>query len=113
MKKPKKYKHLDQANRDRIQAMLDNGHRQKDIARILGVNSGTISREIKRNRRRKRKKGGIILGHYEASVAEHKAMVRREASKYQGKKIHENDKLKKLVIRGLKKHGLQMKYLEE
>lgn len=102
MKKTKKYRHLDQAKRDRLQAMLDSGHKQKDIAKILGVDPGTVSREIQRNRRKIRKKGGTINGKYEATVAEHKALVWREASKYQGKKIEEDNALRAYIIEKLK-----------
>ena len=104
MRKTKKYKHLDQAKRDRIQAMLENGLKQKDIAKVLGVNPGTVSREIARNRRKIRKKGGTLNGRYEAGVAEHKALVRREASKYQGKKIEEDNDLRKYIIKKLKRY---------
>lgn len=104
MKEIKKYQHLNQSSRDRIQAMLNSGHKQKEVAQVLGVNPGTISREIARNGRKVRRKGGTLNGRYEATVAEHKALVRREASKYQGKKIEENSGLRKYIIRKLKKY---------
>ena len=104
MKKKKKYKHFNQAKRDRLQDMLESGMRQNKIALILEVDPATISREIKRNRRKIRKKGSTILGKYEASVAEHKALVRREASKYQGKKIEQNNELRTYIIEKLKKY---------
>jgi IS30 family transposase len=43
------FKHLSLSDRNVIHNMLDNGNFQKDIAIALGVNPGTISREIKRN----------------------------------------------------------------
>lgn len=104
MKKKKGYEHFSQAKRDRLQALLDSGHKQKAIAEILEVSQSTISREIRRNRRKIRKKGGMLLGKYEATVANHKALVRREASKYQGKKIEENNDLRKYIIRMLKEY---------
>lgn len=104
MRETKKYRHLNQTDRDRIQAMLGGGHKKKEIALVLGVNPGTISREVDRNRRKIRKKGGTIKGKYESTVAEHKALVRREASKYQGKKIEENSELRKYIISKLKKY---------
>lgn len=104
MKIKKKYGHLDQAKRDRIQALLKSGHNQKEIAETLGVDPATISREIQRNRRKIRKKGETINGKYEATVAGHKALVRREASKYQGRKIEQNKDLRKYIIRKLKKY---------
>lgn len=104
MGKTRNYRHLNQADRDRIQSMLNNGHKQKEVAQVLGVTPATISREIQRNRRKIRKKGGTINGKYEATAAEHKALVRREASKYQGKKIEQNNDLRKYIIRKLKQY---------
>ena len=107
---PKKHKrlywHLTQANRDRLQAMRDEGTKQEEIAKILKVDPSTISREITRNRRKYRKKKNIKNrnARYEASAAHHKAYVRRKYAKYQGKKINENDDLKKYIVKGLKKH---------
>lgn len=102
MEKEKKYAHFDQVKRDRLQALLESGCQQKVMAKILGVNQSTISREISRNRKKKRQKGGVKIGPYEASIAEHKALVRREASKYQGMKIEEDNQLQKYVIEKLK-----------
>jgi transposase, IS30 family len=100
--KKKKYGHLTQQERDRIEALLESGHTQKEIAKILKRNESTISRELKRNRRKIKKKGGTIDGKYEASVAEQKAYVKRKYSKYQGKKINQNKELEKYIIKGLK-----------
>ena len=102
MKKKKRYEHLRQQKRDRLQALWESGHKQKEIAKILEVDKSTIAREIKRNRRKKRCRGGTKNGPYVATVAEHKAYVRRKYSKYQGKKINEDDLLKTYIIRGLK-----------
>lgn len=103
-KQKKKYKHLDQLKRDRIQSLLDNGHKQKEIAKVIGINKSTVSREIKRNRRKIRKKGGTIDGPYEATVADHKAYVRRKYTKYQGKKISEDKQLREYIIEGLQQY---------
>lgn len=104
MNKKKKYEHLDQAKRDRLQAMLDGGLKQNKIAEVLKVDPSTICREIERNRRKIRKKGGTIDGRYQAAIAEHKALVRRENSKYQGMKIEQERDLRKYVIEKLRKH---------
>lgn len=101
--KRKKYGHLTQYERDRIEALLSVGHKQKEIANILKRDRGTISREIARNRRTKRKKKRIVKGKYEASVAQHKTYVRRKYAKYQGKKINENNALKICIVKELKK----------
>jgi IS30 family transposase len=88
-KKPK----LNQFERDRIQALLLAGHSQKEIARVIGRDKGTISREIANNSR----KDGI----YNARYAQHLARVKRIYAKYQGKKINENNDLKKWITNGL------------
>jgi len=98
-----KYHHLTQKERDRIQALLDAGHRQKEIARILGRNKGTISREIKRNRRRVRSKEGTRDGPYLANLAQTKADNRERKRRYRWKKINVNDRLKEYVIESLKR----------
>jgi|WetSurMetagenome_2_1015567.scaffolds.fasta_scaffold314753_1 transposase, IS30 family len=101
--KNKKYGHFTQDERDRLQAMLEGGQKQKEIAKVLNRDTGSISREIKRNRRRRHKNGRTIYGRYEATVAGNKSFVRRKYSKYQGKKINENEELKNYIITKLKK----------
>lgn len=96
MKRKQLFKHLDQFDRDRIEALLATGHRQKEIAAILQVDKATISREINRRKRKD--------GHYEAATAEHKAKVARSASKYQGMKIEEYPELRQQIIEGLVAH---------
>ena len=100
------YRHLIQADRDRLEALRDMGVTQKEIAKVLKVDQGTISREIFRNRRRYRKKKNIKNKNacYEADVANHKAYVRRKYAKYQGKNIIECDDLRRHIIKKLKKH---------
>lgn len=95
--------HLKQFDRDRIQAMKDAGIKQYNIAKVLGRNPSVISQEIKRNRRRIRSRGGNKDGPYEASVANHKAYVRRRESKYQGLKIRSNKDLENYITTRLKK----------
>ena len=99
----KNYNHLNQFNRDRIEAMEIAGFKQKEIAKILGYHPTTVGREIKRNRRKIRSRGGNKDGPYEASVANHKAYVRRRESKYQGLKIRNDKDLEKYIVIGLKK----------
>lgn len=104
--KKRSYRHLTQTDRDRLQALRDAGTKQKEIAHILKVDPSTISREIARNRRKYRQKKKIKNknARYEAGVAEQKAYVRRKYAKYQGKKINENNALRKYIIAKLKKH---------
>lgn len=105
-KHTRSYQHLTQADRDRLQALRDAGTKQKEIAKILKVDPSTISREISRNRRKYRKKKNIKNknARYEAGVAEQKAYVRRKYAKYQGKKINENENLRRYIIKKLKKY---------
>jgi len=100
--KQKNKGHLTQLERDRMEALLDSGHTQADIARILKRDPGTISRERKRNRRKIRKKGGTVEGEYDATVARQKARVRRMKASYRGKKINDNDELRRYIIEKLK-----------
>lgn len=99
----KKYTHLNQFERDRIEALLSSGHKQKEIAGILQRDPGTISREIQRNRRKRRKGKEIRHGPYTSSLAQHKAYLRRHYAKYQGQKIENNPGLKEFVIKHLRK----------
>lgn len=93
MKKQRSWRQLNQGDRDRIQLLLSRGYLRKEIAEVLGVNPSRITREI--NNREK------INGIYDATLAQHKAQVRRGNSKYQGMKIEKNPELKKEVIKGL------------
>lgn len=88
------FQHLDQHDRDRIEAMLDAGETQTAIAKILKVNKSTISREV----RERRKSCGI----YDSTRAEQKAYLKRHESKYQGMKVESNAELKAYIIEHLK-----------
>ena len=92
MNKRNKFRHLDQYDRDRMEALLNTGHTQEAIAGILKVDPGTISRERKRKR---------INGHYEATTAQVKANVRRSNSKYQGMKIEQYPELRTFITEQL------------
>ena len=85
---------LTQEKRDRMEALLGAGETQEEIAKILKVDPGTISRERKRKRKN---------GRYEATRAQQKADTKRSHSKYQGMKVESNPALKAHVIRELKK----------
>lgn len=104
-----KYKHLNQYARDRIEALLNSNHKQKEIAEILKVNKSTISREIARHRRARQEFRGKSLknkrdGKYEADLAQHKAYIKRKYSKWQGQVVESNKELKEYVIKGLQNH---------
>ena len=93
MKNRKKYQHLKQSDRDRIQDLLSSGATQASIALILNVDPGTISREIS-NRKRKN-------GQYASTTAQQKAEQKRRGAKYQGMKVESNPALRQYLIVGL------------
>lgn len=88
------WRQLRQEDRDRMEALLDAGETQVEIAKILKVDPSTISRERKRERND---------GRYDAATAQHKARVERNHSKYQGMKVNENPELKAHIIRELER----------
>lgn len=92
----KPFCHLDQQARDRIQALLDAGHQQQEIATILQVDKSTVSREIKKRKRKN--------GLYESATAHHKAQVLRSNSKHQGMKIEEYPDLRSRIIKELQEY---------
>jgi transposase, IS30 family len=96
MKKSKKWRQLNQGDRDRIQLLWEKGEKQKDIARILEIHPSRICRELERRKK--------MDGTYNATVAEHKAQIARSNSKYQGMKIEQNPQLRKYIVSELKKY---------
>lgn len=95
-KQRRRFRHLNQFDRDRIEALRAGGHAQKEIAAVLQVDQGTVSREIG-NRQRKD-------GRYEATAAQLKANVRRSNSKYQGMKIERHPEMRAFIIGELTRH---------
>lgn len=95
MKNREAFKHLREHDRDRIQALYIWGHSQKEIAEVLGVSSGTISRELQRY--------GKKTWRYSAKRAEEDAHAKREQSKRPGMKIEALPELRNHIIRGLKR----------
>jgi IS30 family transposase len=92
--KKRTFKQLNQAKRDRLEALKSSGHKQKEIAAILRVDGSTISREITRRARKD--------GRYQATNAQHKAQVKRSNSKHQGMKIEKYPAIRDEIITGLK-----------
>jgi transposase, IS30 family len=90
----KLFKQLGQTDRDRIEALLDTGHKQKQIAGILKVDKSTISREIKKRK--------LSNGSYCATRAQQKARMKRKQSKYQGMKVESDPELKWHIVNELK-----------
>lgn len=89
----RRFKQLVQSDRDRMDALLNAGHSQREIADVLKVDKSTISREIKKRKQK---------GKYEATVAQQKARNSRRFSKYQGMKVESLPELKKYIIAELK-----------
>lgn len=97
MKKQQKrapFKHLREKHRDRIHALYGEGHNQKSVAEILGVNPSTISRELRRYDK--------TTWRYNATRAEKDAKEKRTHSKKDGMKIEGYPELKERIIRELK-----------
>ena len=78
-----------------MEALLRSGHKQIEIARILKVDKGTISRELKRR---------LQTGIYDADRAQIKANIKRSNSKYQGMKIEKYNELAMFIVGELKQH---------
>jgi transposase, IS30 family len=85
--------HFTSSERLEISILLKKGYSHRDIARELGCSQPSISREIKRNRVRKR---------YDPRQAKVKARQRRRYSKYQGMKVREHPDLQTFIIRKMK-----------
>jgi IS30 family transposase len=90
MKKRESFKHMKQADRDRIQCLLRRGHRQAEIAAIVGFDKSAISREIRGRSKR--------TGAYDALNAQLKAANKRRHAKYQGMKIEADDSLREYIV---------------
>jgi IS30 family transposase len=95
MKTKNSFKHLTWRDRDRIHALYGNGHNQKSVAEVLGINPGTVSRELARYGRK--------TWRYSATKAQLDADIKRAQSKRPGMKIESEPELKKYIIKQLKK----------
>ncbi len=88
----KNYTHLSLEQRYKIEALLKAGIKQKMIASQIGVNSSTISRELKRNIAQR----GRSAGEYSAGNAQRKTDMRH---RLKPKKI--------IFITGMKQHVVE------
>ena len=88
------FKHLTQYERDRIEKLRFHRTSIVDIAKILGRNKGTISREIQRYTNKHHR--------YKATKAQERAEGNRQGSKVVGMKIEANPVLKQHIINELK-----------
>ena len=85
---------LNNKKRYALEALIFEGHNQKSCAKVLKVDEGTVSREIRRYSRDD--------GIYDAERAIARARIKRSNSKYQGYKIEKNVELKNYIIKHLK-----------
>lgn len=88
------FKHLTQYERDRIEKLHFHCTRPSDIARIIGRDKGTISRELKKYTNKHHR--------YKATKAHKTAKENRTGSKVVGMKIEGNETLKQRIIYELK-----------
>ena len=89
----KKYRHLGKVDRHEIAILRLKGYRQAEIAKTLGVDQATVSRELRRNAKRT---------GYEPAAAQAKARNRRKLSKWQGMKVAEDPELRNYVAEKLR-----------
>lgn len=94
MKIHTKFRHLTENDRDRIHALYMHGHSRKDMAEVLGVHPGTISRELNRY--------GRTTWRYNAAKAQRDAEEKRARSKRPGMKVEDHPELKRYIIKELK-----------
>lgn len=98
----KNYNHLSKEQRYQIEALMRNGTKQKEIAKIIGKDASTICRELKRNIP-KRGRSALI---YTARIAHRKTVHRH---KVKPKHIRYTDEQKALTRKWL----ADMKYSPE
>ena len=91
----KKYRQLNQEDRDRIFCLLSINKDQSDIARIIGRDKSTISRELKRNLH-------LLHNQYLPDTAQRKANRRKELNRKRNY-LEKDAKLRKYVLKKLRK----------
>lgn len=88
------YFQLTKSKRQELEILVDKGYLQKEIAKTLGCNQSTISRELRLGH-------NSVRGKYEATHAQTKMYLRKQNQHYVGKKIEENTELKEYIIEAL------------
>ena len=74
-------KHFTKAERNELSILLKKGYSHREMARVLGKDHSSITREIERNK---------VNGDYESVKAQAKSRVRRKSAKYQNMKINQS-----------------------
>lgn len=87
--------HFTQRERDKLEALKRAGHIQEDMARIIGCNQSTISRELKRS-------SSLLRKRYTATTAQQKALERRVNAYTNLNRWHDNQELLNHVLAELK-----------
>ena len=87
------YVHITTTDRQEIELYRTEGKSLRRIAHLIGKSRNAISYEVHKN---------SVRGVYSWKKAHHKAIVRRQQSKYQGMKVVGNRSLWKFVIKKLK-----------
>lgn len=95
-KKRRSFSHFTQRDRDRMEALLDEGHLQKEVGKIIGKSEAAVSRERKRRKKGTRK--------YRATIAQTKANAKRASSKYCGMAVESDLKRKQYIIKELEQY---------
>lgn len=86
------YRQVKRGERLELALLRRRGYGVREIARVLGRNPATISRELRRN---------ATVERYEPRWAQAKARLRRRFSKFQGMKVRLRPELERSVIEGL------------
>jgi len=89
------YQHFKDVERKELSALLKKGYSIRFCANALGKDPSSVSREIKRNSRRK--------GIYDPINAGHKAYVKRLRSKHKGMKIRQHPWLEAYIMERLQR----------
>ncbi len=83
-----KYTHFSKSDRLELSLLLNRGYSFREIAKSLGKDHSSISREVKQN---------SVNGQYDPDKAQIKAIKKRARSKYQGMKIKNDPDLENYV----------------
>lgn len=90
------HEHINHEKRIELAALRRVGMKQKDIAQILNVHASSVCRELKRN--------STKYGKYFVQRAQQKHVNRCTKANQRFRKIEQDEKLKKYIIRKLKRY---------
>jgi len=90
----KKFSRFSKSERSEIAILLRKKYSGRDIAKTLGRNQSSVSREIKNN---------SVRGKYDPKKAAHKAYVRTHEARFQWSDIHADKECERYIILNLKK----------